>query len=396
MRILIFTEVLSPYVCGVSSYVEVLKQGLEKLSHDVVIVTSSLYKQDATLKHGVIYCPARRSGNKYGHECRNPSDAKTIEFITDLKPDIIHIHTDTKIGYMGLSVADKANVPVVFTIHDYFMDRFASDNSKMVWNVKTYFEKQHFQDMLDNAVTVTSSCSRASIFVQRADRKRNVKLIQSSTDTDKFDYRTATPESIKKIRMKLGLAPKSTVAVFAGQITVEKNLEFIITAFAKYIKRSEDIQLLIAGEGPEADYLKALCRTLKISDRVIFTGNIANSLMPDVYSACDIYVCSSDDGLMSMSFLEAMSCGLPVLVKSDKEQIVRDTIKSGVNGFIYSKKAEFAKYLKTLASLDANKRKRIKQIVRGSIVTENDTKLAEQYVEVYESAIQKYKKKRYK
>ena len=39
MRILIFTEVLSPYVCGVSSYVEVLKQGLEKLSHDVVIVT---------------------------------------------------------------------------------------------------------------------------------------------------------------------------------------------------------------------------------------------------------------------------------------------------------------------------------------------------------------------
>ena len=396
MKILIFTEVLAPYVCGVSSYVQVLKQGLEKLSHNVVIVTSSLHKQDATLKNGIIYCPARRSGNKYGYECRNPSDSKTIDFIMDFKPDIVHIHTDTKIGYMGLLVADKTSSPVIFTIHDYFFDRFASDNSKMVWNVKTYFEKQHFRDMLDNAVIVTSSCSRASLFVQKADRKRKVRLIQSSTDTDKFDYRSATPESIRKIRTKLGLSPKSTVAVFAGQITVEKNLEFLITAFAKYIKRSEDIQLLIAGEGPEADYLKALCRTLKISDRVIFTGNIANSLMPDVYSACDIYVCSSDDGLMSMSFLEAMSCGLPVLVKSDKEQIVQNTIKNGVNGFVYTKKAEFAKYLKTLASLDTAKRKRIKQIVRNSIVTENDEKLAEQYVSVYESAIQKYKKKRYK
>ena len=41
MRILIFTEVFSPDVCGVSSYVDVLKKGLENLSHTVLIVTSS-------------------------------------------------------------------------------------------------------------------------------------------------------------------------------------------------------------------------------------------------------------------------------------------------------------------------------------------------------------------
>ena len=41
MRILIFTEVLAPYVSGISSYVDVLKNGLEELSHQVLIVTSS-------------------------------------------------------------------------------------------------------------------------------------------------------------------------------------------------------------------------------------------------------------------------------------------------------------------------------------------------------------------
>ncbi len=396
MRIMIFTEVLSPYVCGISSYVDVLRNGLEKLGHKVYIVTSSLHTQTAAMKGGIIRCPARKTSNKYGFECRNPYDAKTIGFLADIRPDVVHIHTDTKIGYMGLQVADKTSSPVVFTIHDYFMDRFAADKSRMVWNVKTYFEKQHFRDMLDNADVVTSSCSRASLFVQKADRKRKVMLVRSGTDTERFDYHNTTKASIRKLRAKLGLSPKSTVAVFAGQLTVEKNLEFVITAFAKHIKRTDNIQLLIVGDGTETNYLKGLCRTLKLGNTVVFSGAVANTIMPDIYSACDIYVCSSDDGLVSMSFLEAMACGLPVLVKEDKEKIVHKTIQHGVNGFVYQKKSEFAKYLKTLAGLDEGKKRRIKQIVRDSLVTKDDTEMAAQYVKAYEIALQKYQNKRFK
>ncbi len=396
MRILIFTEVLAPYVSGISSYVEVLKNGLEMLSHQVLIVTSSLHTDKTYFQHGVIRCPARKVSNKYGYEIKNNNDTKTVEYIAKFNPDVIHIHTDTKIGYMGLIIADKNNVPVVFTIHDYFMDRFAADRSRMVWNVKTYFEKQHFRDMIDNADVLTSSCSRASIFVQKADRKRKVMLIRSDTDMTRFDYNNSTKASIKKMRTKLGLSPKATVAVFAGKLTVEKNLEFVLTAFAKHIKKSENIQLLIVGDGTETDYLKGLCRSLKINDMVIFTGAVANSIMPDIYSACDIYVCSSEDGLVSMSFLEAMGCGLPVLVKEDKEKIVHKTITHGVNGFVYNKKSEFAKYLKTLAGIDESKRRRIRQIVRDSLVTADETSMAQQYVKAYNVAIEKYRRKKYK
>lgn len=396
MRILIFSEVLAPYVCGISSYVDVLKKGLEKLGHQVVIVTSSLHTQTASMKNGIVRCPAKKTNNKYGYECKNPSDAKTISFLLGFRPDVVHIHTDTRIGYMGLIVADKTSSPVVFTIHDYFLDRFAGDKSRMVWNVKTYFEKQHFRDMLDNADVITSSCSRASLFVQKADRKRKVMLIRSGTDTQRFDYHNSTKTSVRKLRSRLGLSPRATVAVFAGQLTVEKNLEFMITAFAKHIRHTDNIQLLIVGDGSETNYLKGLCRTLKINDMVVFCGAVANTIMPDIYSACDIYVCSSDDGLVSMSFLEAMACGLPVLVKEDKEQIVHKTIKNGVNGFVYRKKSELAKYLKTLSGLDEGKKKRIRQIVRDSLVTENDEEMAQQYIRAYEIAIQKYRKKRYK
>ena len=396
MRILIFTEVLAPYVSGISSYVDVLKNGLEELSHQVLIVTSSPRIKEASYKNGIIRCPARLANNKYGYECKSYNDPKIISFISSFKPDVVHIHTDTRIGYMGLLVADKTNSPVVFTIHDYFMDRFAADNSKLLWNVKTYFEKQHFRDMLDNADVVTSSCSRAAIFIQKADRKKKVFLIRSNTDTERFDYNNSTKVSIGKMRQKLGLSPDATVAVFAGKLTVEKNLEFVLSAFATHLKKSDNIQLLIVGDGTETDYLKSLCVKLKISDMVIFAGSVANTIMPDVYSACDIYVCSSDDGLVSMSFLEAMGCGLPVLVKEDKEKIVNKMIKHGTNGFVFSKKSEFVKYLKTLSMMNDNDRKRIRQIVRDSLVTTDNNTMAEQYVKAYEIALAKYCRKRFK
>ena len=396
MRVLIFTEVLAPYVSGISSYVEVLRKGLEELGHQVAVVTSSPHIREASYKDGIIRCPAKYVSNKYGYECKNYSDPSIITFISSFKPDIVHIHTDTKIGYMGLLVADKTYSPVVFTIHDYFMDRYASSNSDLVWNLKTYFEKRHFRDMLDNSEIVTSSCSRASIFVQKADRKRKVMLIRSDTDTDKFDYRRSTPASVRKMRNKLGLSTRSTVAVFAGKLTVEKNLEFLLAAFAKYIKKSDNIELLIVGDGTETDYLKDVCAKLKISDMVVFAGAVANSIMPDISSACDIYVCSSEDGLMSMSFVEAMACGLPVLVKEDKEKIVHHTINHGLNGFVYTKNSEFAKYLKTLAGLDEKKRSMIRQLVRDTLITSNSTSMAKQYVRAYELALQKYKRKQYK
>ena len=398
MRILIFSEIFPPYVSGVASYVDVLKKELTALSHEVLVVTASpnikevFYSQ---MEYN-IYCPAKKTDNKYGFECKDIKNPNLIALLSDFKPDVVHIHTDTKIGYLGLTVADKCSVPVVFTIHDYFMDRYAANSSRMIWNLKTIREKRHFCDMLDNADVVTSSCSRAAIFVQKADRRRRILVVHSHTDTDKFDYHNTSPAAVKKMREKLGLSTNGTVALFAGKLTIEKNLEFVLTAFAKYISPADNIQLLLVGDGTETDYLHRLCRTLKIDDRVFFTGAVANSIMPSIYSSCDIYVCSSEDSMMSMSFVEAMSCGLPVLVKEDKEKIVHKTIINGTNGFVYTKKAEFAQYLKRMSELSEEQRLRIREGVRRSLIAMEEDNMAQQYLKVYHIAIKKYRSKIYK
>lgn len=391
MRVVIFTEIMAPYVSGISSYVEVLRKGLMRQGHKVLVVTSSLHTNKAVIKSGVVRCPAKKSLNKYGYECKNINDRLVLNFVSDFRPDVVHIQTDTKIGYMGLQIADKLRIPVVFTVHDYFLDRFASNKSHLIWKIKTYFEKQHFCDMIDNANVITSSNKRAAKFVHDAGRKRRIMLIPAATDKKRFDYSKSTPESIEKMRIKLRLPKKALVAVFAGDLSIDKNIEFVLSAFAGYIKKSDNIHFLVVGDGTELHYLKSTAAKMRISDRVHFTGVVSHSIMPDIYSACDAYVCSSDDGLMSMSFVEAMSCGLPVLVKEDSEKFVHNMIKNGVNGFAYTDAQEFAQYLKTMAAFGSYKKERMKYIVRSSLKNCDAENMADATVKAYKAAIKAYR-----
>lgn len=391
MRIAIFTEVMSPFVSGISSYVDVLKKGLTNLGHEVLIVSSTLHTEETIEKKDIILCPAKRAKNKYGYECTNINDKITAEALRKFRPDVIHIQTDTRIGYMGLQIADRLHRPVVFSIHDFFHDRFAFEKSKLVWKVKTYIEKQHFCDMIDNAQVVISSNKRASTFVRSAGRKRRVTLIPIAADQSRFDYRKSTPESRAKMCRRLGLPKNAVTAVFAGDLSIEKNIEFVLTAFAKYIKPKDNIHFLVVGDGTELNYLKSLADTLRIGNMVHFTGVVSHSIMPEIYAACDAYVCSFDDGLMSMSFVEAMSCGLPVLVKEDKEKYVHNMIRIGVNGFTYRDGREFTDYLKKIAGFTPFKKEKMRSIIRSSMKSTDAETMAAATVNAYETAIKIYK-----
>ena len=57
--------------------------------------------------------------------------------------------------------------------------------------------------------------------------------------------------------------------------------------------------------------------------------------MPEYYAASNVYVSAATTGLMSMSVLEAIACGLPVLLKRDK--YTQEFVKEGVNGFTYER-----------------------------------------------------------
>ena len=98
------------------------------------------------------------------------------------------------------------------------------------------------------------------------------------------------------------------------------------------MKKSDDVKLLIAGNGPELDNLKAVVSDRGIENNVIFLGytleldkymNIANVLI----------ACSFREGL-PLNLMEAMLCGTPVVASNNRGH--RELVDNGKNGFLVS------------------------------------------------------------
>jgi len=134
-----------------------------------------------------------------------------------------------------------------------------------------------------------------------------------------------------KVREKHNLHD-NRLLLFVGRFVPLKNLPFLLTAFAKIAKEDSQVRLMMVGEGPLDGKIKRLSRKLKVSERVIFTGKIANEELPQYYSAADIFVMPSGYDNFPNSILEAMSCELPIVATNVGG--IPQQVKHGENGFL--------------------------------------------------------------
>jgi glycosyltransferase involved in cell wall biosynthesis len=101
---------------------------------------------------------------------------------------------------------------------------------------------------------------------------------------------------------------------FVGRLEAEKGLEYLIKAMKIVKDKWEEAKLLIVGEGTQRNTLEDLCKKLKLEDHVVFVGSTNDVLA--CYQDADIFVLPSIAEGMSLSLIEAMSCGLPVVATS--------------------------------------------------------------------------------
>lgn len=130
----------------------------------------------------------------------------------------------------------------------------------------------------------------------------------------KFDLKTKSVfnfvESEKfKFRERNPLKP-----VFLSNRNFETHYQVsnILRAFQIIQNKIPDAKLLIAGFGSEETKLKNLAKDLDLKNTK-FLGRIGQNEMPEIYDKADIYLNSSIVDNMPLSFIEAFSCGLPIV-----------------------------------------------------------------------------------
>jgi len=134
------------------------------------------------------------------------------------------------------------------------------------------------------------------------------------------------------IREKWQIPTEAIVVVFCAKFLARKRPQDAIRAFAA--ANVPNSYLVMVGEGPLGDSLRAEVQKLGINDKVRFIGMVKYSHLPEVYATGDLLVFPSEHEPYGLPVNEAMICGVPV-VASDRVGAGGDLIIKSKTGFVY-------------------------------------------------------------
>ncbi len=135
---------------------------------------------------------------------------------------------------------------------------------------------------------------------------RGVNTVQFSPDRKS--------DAVKKaMREKAGIPDDAIVLLYAGRISPEKNIELLVPLMEILAKdTTKDFRLLVAGAGPQADWLKE--ETAKrIPNKIIQLGHLDKEILSDYYANADVFAHPNPREPFGIAPLEAMASGTPTL-----------------------------------------------------------------------------------
>jgi glycosyltransferase involved in cell wall biosynthesis len=115
-----------------------------------------------------------------------------------------------------------------------------------------------------------------------------------------------------RLKQKFGFSPFTVL--YLGRLAPEKCLDLLLRAISPLAREVPGLDVAIAGKGAAEHDLKELCRRLGLEDRVKFLGFVPElSTVVEIYNAADVFVMPSTAETQSISTMQAMACGLPVI-----------------------------------------------------------------------------------
>ncbi|MDU5200457.1 glycosyltransferase family 4 protein [Finegoldia magna] len=378
MKILITTDTYRPTINGVVTSIESLKKALDRLGHDVRILTFS--DSFNSKQEGDIYYMGSLGAGKFYPDARMNKlfYNRFYEDIMDWKPDIVHSQTEFTMFIQAKKIAKDLDVPLLHTYHTVYEDytHYFSLNKKIGKELAKQFTKQIIKTT-DGVVVPTNKIYNLlteyniheDIYV--APTGINV---QKLSECDDFD-----------IRSGYKIPEDKHIVLFLGRIGKEKN----ITEILQYLENidRDDIVFIIAGAGPFLSELKDICSNSKIRDRLIFTGMIDSSKVGNFYSKADVFVSASTSETQGLTFIESMACSTPIICRHD--DCLDGVLIDGETGFGYDTEEEFIDYLNQI--LDNKKLrdkmgKNCKQLVDENYTEDSFANKIEQiYIKVIEN-----------
>lgn len=168
---------------------------------------------------------------------------------------------------------------------------------------------------------------RAAAFVASSTASKKTQIAYGA-DEKKCFISYLTVDINKYLRKKTDYTGKQLL--YVGSLIQRKGLDLLLPALAK---TSDDIRLVIVGEGQEKKQLEQQAKELGVDARIEFKGYVEGEPLRDLYSSSDVFILPTREDCFGLVILEAMCASLPV-ISSKYADGAFDLVTEGESGYI--------------------------------------------------------------
>jgi glycosyltransferase involved in cell wall biosynthesis len=240
---------------------------------------------------------------------------RLARIVRELKPDVVHAHSSKAGAIARVARALHPGIPLVYSPHGYAFNGYFERRAER----RAYRAAE--QLLARAASRVICVCEAEAGLARAVGPASRVRVVHNG-------IAPAEPGPPDPRILELG-----ETGPIVGALTLlrpGKGLETLIDAAPELIARHPQLQVVIAGDGPSLEALRARARARGVLEAVRFVGPSDDPL--GVLSAIDVFVHPSWAESFPYVVLEAMSLSKPI-VASDVGGI-REAVDDGVSGLL--------------------------------------------------------------
>ena len=242
-----------------------------------------------------------------------------------LRADIVHVHGLYRYPQTFAAwYARKAGVPYIVQPHGA-LDPYLHTKSSRSVLLKRLYERLFDFPNLRGAGAIQFSSEEERTRAGFLGFKAPTYVVPNGLDWDRF--RQLPPRGPLRARFKLGDAP---LILFVGRLHKRKGLDLLVSAFDELRHSHPGARLLIVG--PENDVygrqLHARVVERGLREQVTFAGPLYGAELIQAYVDADVFALPSYTESFGMTIVEAMACGLPVVI-TDQVKIRGEVTAAG-------------------------------------------------------------------
>lgn len=379
VKIGLLVDVYKPFMSGVTYFVAQHKQALEALGHEPFVFTlgHTDYPDDEPNVYRSPAIPVTETGYQFGFVYSRQA-RQQIEAM-----DVLHAQHPFISGMLAITYGKRHSIPLIFTSHTRYDKVPQHYMPQPISGISEALLETYLPWFTGQCQAVTAPTRAVRRLLREMGVTARVAVIPNGVALTPFH----NPPR-RRTRADLGLGMEDRVAVYVGRLAPEKNLPFLLRAFARVHREMARARLLLVGYGPEEKALRGQAGELGIGGAVVFAGRVPYADVPDHLALADLFVTASIVEGQPLSIIEGLAAGLPALAIDS--EAVADTLVDGENGLLATcDLQDFADLWLSLLS-DDDLRARLAARARASSRRYDIHRTAAQMADLYQQAIESH------